>query len=89
MYPGDVLNISHDLLVTALMVAAPAVLTSLLVGLTVSVLQTLTSIQEQTLTFVPRILAVSIALIIALPWMLQVLMNFSTRMFALAAEAAP
>ncbi|MCA9265424.1 MAG: flagellar biosynthetic protein FliQ, partial [Planctomycetales bacterium] len=50
MYPGDVLNISHDLLVTALMVAAPAVLTSLLVGLTVSVLQTLTSIQEQTLT---------------------------------------
>lgn len=86
MVPSDVLAISHDLMKTAMLIAAPAVITSLIVGLLVSILQTLTSIQEQTLSFVPRIVAVSIAILVALPWMLQLMINFCVRMMNLAAE---
>lgn len=79
----------RDLMVTAALLAAPAVLTSLFVGLLVSMLQTVTSIQEQTLSFVPRMLAVGVVLAVTVPWTIQVLTNFSTRMWTYAAGAGP
>lgn len=86
MSSSDVLIISNDLMWTALLLAAPAVITSLVVGLFISVLQTLTSIQEQTLSFVPRIVVVSLVMLITLPWSLQVAIGFSIRMMAMAAK---
>jgi flagellar biosynthetic protein FliQ len=58
-------------LTTGLMVAAPIVVTALVVGTIVSLLQTVTSIQEQTLSFVPKLLACGLCLWIMAPWMLQ------------------
>ncbi len=83
---SQILSVARDLLVSTLLIAAPAVITSLVIGLTVSVLQTLTSIQEQTLNFVPRIVAVGVVLMLATPWMLRVLTQFTINMFTMAAQ---
>ncbi|HZN12036.1 MAG TPA: flagellar biosynthesis protein FliQ [Blastocatellia bacterium] len=66
-----------------LLLAAPALLASLLVGLLVSLLQALTQVQEQTLTFVPKIIATFLALIIAANWMLGRLLAFTQHIFDL------
>jgi len=58
-------------LTTGLMVAAPIVVTALVVGTVVSLLQTVTSIQEQTLSFVPKLLACAFCLWLMAPWMLE------------------
>ncbi len=61
----------------ALMLAAPMLLTGLVVGLLVSIFQTATSINEMTMTFVPKMLAVGIAILLFFPWMLQLLTDFT------------
>jgi flagellar biosynthetic protein FliQ len=81
-----VVQIGRDVLFTAMLLALPTVLVSLIVGLLISIFQTITSIQEQTLSFAPRILAVGVALVFTMPWTLQVLVNFTTRMFWLISE---
>lgn len=83
----EVVQIGRELLMTALIVAMPSVLVSLAVGLVVSIFQTMTSIQEQTLNFVPRIIAVGLVLIVTLPWTLKMLVNFTYRMLWRMAEA--
>ena len=60
--------------------AGPPVFISLLVGLAVSIFQTVTSVQEQTLSFAPRIVAVGVVLVVALPWMLTLTSAFTMRM---------
>ncbi len=80
--------IARDLLTTAMLLSLPAVGASLLVGLLVSVLQTITSIQEQTLSFAPRLIAVGVVVLVTLPWSLQVVNGFTLRMIARFAEAA-
>jgi len=82
----EVTEIGRDLLMTAMWLAGPIVLTSLLVGLGISLLQTLTSIQEQTLSFAPRIVAVGAMLLLLLPWMLQMTSSFTMRMMMRVAE---
>ena len=89
MSPAELIQVGRELLLTALLLSAPAVLVSLLVGLAISIFQALTSIQEQTLNFAPRIVAVSVVLIVSLPWSLQMLSTFAQRMFYLAAKAGP
>ena len=86
MHSTQIVTVGRELLITAIMLAAPTLLVSLFVGLIVSVFQALTSIQEQTLNFAPRILAVAVVLIITLPWMLNVLVHFTQRMFLVAVE---
>lgn len=71
------LNIARDALTTALLVAAPALVLSLVVGVGISILQATTQIQEQTLTFVPKIIAVMLAILLLGRWMLGVLLQFS------------
>jgi flagellar biosynthetic protein FliQ len=88
MTTTEVLAIARDLLMTALLLSLPAVGASLLVGLLVSVLQTMTSIQEQTLSFAPRLVAVGLISLLALPWSLQVVNGFTLRMITRLAEAA-
>lgn len=81
----QVTEIGRDLLYTALLLALPTLAASLLVGLTISILQTITSIQEQTLSFVPRLLAVGLVLVVAMPWTMQIAIHFTMRMLERAA----
>ena len=67
-------------------VALPTLAASLLVGLVISVFQAVTSIQEQTLTFVPRLIIVGVVLVLTMPWALEVAIQFTVRMLGLAAE---
>jgi flagellar biosynthetic protein FliQ len=79
MEMNDAIMIGRDLMFTALLLVAPIVVVSLVVGLFISIAQTITSIQEQTLTFAPRIVAVVAIIILLTPWYLTVLTNFTTR----------
>jgi len=74
-------QIGKDALKTALMVAGPALLVSLVVGLMVSIFQVVTSLQDQTIAFVPKVIAVMLVVAISFPWMVQVMSRFTTRMF--------
>jgi len=69
----EVLDVAHDAIVTLVLVAAPLMLVGLIVGVAVSLLQALTQIQETTLVFVPKILAIFLAMLIALPFMADAL----------------
>jgi flagellar biosynthetic protein FliQ len=75
-----IVEIGQDLLVTVLWLSGPAILASLIVGLVISLMQTVTSIQEQTLSFAPRIVAVGVVMLLTLPWMLQQSTAFTMRM---------
>jgi len=76
-----VIALARDAMMTLVMVGAPVILASLGVGLLVSIVQATTQIQEQTLTFVPKILAVLAVLAFMGPWMLRTLMDFTLRLF--------
>ena len=88
MSAADVMAIARDLVMTAMLLSLPAVGASLLVGLVVSILQTVTSVQEQTLSFAPRLVAVGAIIVLTLPWSLQVAQGFTIRMVDRFAEAA-
>lgn len=77
-----VLDIMKDAFFTILLVAGPTLLIALLVGLTISIFQATTQIQEQTLTFVPKILAVFLSIIIFGNFMLNTLIGFFNRTLA-------
>ena len=78
----DVTQIMSSGLYTIVISAAPVLLVSLAVGLIVSIFQTVTSIQEQTLTFVPKLLAIFAALIILGHWMLNNMVNYLTNLWS-------
>ncbi len=79
---GDIITIAKEAIYTIIISGAPLLLISLVVGLVISIFQTVTSIQEQTLTFVPKILAVFVGLMLIGPWMMDVLSNFMTRLWS-------
>ncbi len=68
------------LMTTAVALATPILLTAMIVGLAVSLFQSVTSIQEQTLTFVPKVLAIVALLILLMPWMLRTMVEFAAGM---------
>ena len=78
---GDIITIAKESIYTIIITAAPLLLISLIVGLVISIFQTVTSIQEQTLTFVPKIVAVFLGIMIFGSWMLDVLSGFMTRLW--------
>ena len=80
MNERDVLDILRESLTIALMVGAPAMLTALLVGVTVSLFQALTQLQESTIAFVPKIIAVFLSLMLFMPFMLRTLSEFTMRL---------
>ena len=82
MDAGVVMDIASNAMVTAIMVAAPVLLVSIVVGLAVSIFQATTHIQEQTLTFVPKVLAIVGVLILFGPWMITVLTTFITDLYS-------
>lgn len=82
MTVDDVTLITRETLYTIIMTAAPVLLVSLVVGLIVSIFQTVTSIQEQTLTFVPKILAIFVSLMVMGHWMLNNMSTFMTDLWS-------
>ena len=82
MTEAEVIAIGRDALMTVLLVAGPMIGLGLVVGLVVSIFQATTQIQEQTLSFVPKIVAVLVAGVIFGPWMLRTLLDFSIELIA-------
>jgi flagellar biosynthesis protein FliQ len=81
MTPDMVTEIGRQAIETTLLVSAPILGLCLVVGLAVSVLQAMTQLNEATLTFVPKVLAVFAGVLVFLPWMLGVLTSFMTQLF--------
>lgn len=75
-------DMAREALFLIIRTALPVLLVSLIVGLTISIFQTVTSIQEQTLTFVPKIICVFTALVIFGPWMMNSMVEFMTRLWS-------
>ena len=82
----EILELNRDLFYTAFMVALPALAVSLVVGLLVSVFQTVTSLQDQTISYVPKILLVGLAIVLTMAFSLQQAVEFTRRMISHAAE---
>ena len=79
-------TVIQDMMLTTLLVSAPALLVSLVVGLVIAVFQAATQINEQTLTFVPKIVAVFGIFAALFPWMMQLMMEFSGRVMEIVAS---
>jgi len=79
--PEFVVDLGQNAVRTVLMIAAPMLLSGLVVGLMVSIFQAATQINEQTMTFIPKIVAVLVSLIIAAPWIIQVMISFTNNVF--------
>lgn len=74
-------QISKQTFETVLMVGGPVLIASLVVGIVISFFQAMTQLQEATITFVPKIIAVFLTLLIALPWMVKVMVSFTKDIF--------
>ena len=78
-----IIGVARDSIFTTLMVSAPMLFLALIVGLSISILQSITQIQEMTLTFIPKIIAVALALIVFLPWMITTIVSFANQLFSI------
>ncbi len=76
-----IVDLARQAVMLALLIAGPMLLVEIGVGLVVSIFQAVTSIQEQTLSFVPKLLAVTGVFIVALPWMIQQMVRYATELF--------
>jgi flagellar biosynthesis protein FliQ len=81
MSPETVMTIGSRALEITMMLAAPLLLVALITGLLVSAVQAATQINEMTLSFIPKLIAISVALMVAGPWMLKVLISYTRELF--------
>lgn len=81
MTPESVINIVQQAVQVAILVSAPMLLSGLVVGLLVSVFQAATSINEMTLSFIPKLLVTFIVMVVAGPWMLELMVDYMRRLF--------
>ena len=81
MESADIIHVTREGIWVLMLVSAPMMITALVVGLAVSLVQALTQIQESTLTFVPKLAAMMIVMMFALPFMLQSLQDFGNEIF--------
>lgn len=81
MEQAMVIKLAKDALQITLMVSGPMVLAALIVGVSVSIMQVVTSIQDMTLTFIPKIITVFIVFIIAFPWIMHMMIAYTSRLF--------
>ena len=80
MTPETVISIGQQALWVTMMIAGPLLLSALAVGLLVGMFQAATQINEMTLSFIPKLLVLVLALVVAGPWMLTVIMNFTKQL---------
>jgi flagellar biosynthetic protein FliQ len=76
-----VLSIGRDAIWTTVLLASPLLIAALVVGLVVSIFQAVTQINEATLTFIPKMLAIVVMMIVLAPWMTQILTSYTTELF--------
>ena len=81
MTPETVLDVGRQALYMTMLLAGPLLLSALAVGLLIGVFQAATQIQEMTLSFIPKLIALVFALLLAGPWMLNLLVDFTSRLF--------
>ena len=81
MSADDVVVLGRDAMIITLLISAPMLLSGLVIGLIISVFQSVTQIQEITLSFVPKILVVFVAFVVFLPWMIDLVMGFVQPLF--------
>jgi flagellar biosynthetic protein FliQ len=81
MTEAAVLEVGREALWVVIIIGAPAMIAGLLVGLVIALFQALTTIQEMTLTFVPKILAIFVSIVLFLPFMMTTLIEFSRELF--------
>ncbi|WP_251860475.1 flagellar biosynthesis protein FliQ [Clostridium sp. Marseille-Q2269] len=86
MSENMVIGIIKDAIQTGLLISAPILIVSILVGLIISIFQATTQIQEQTLTFVPKLIAVAIIGLLTGSWMLHQLLAFTERIFGIITQ---
>ncbi len=76
------IDLTREAMMMCLMIGAPVLVVGMVVGLLIGFLQALTQVQDQTVSFVPKLLAMAVALAFTLPWILQKLIGYSTELFA-------
>ena len=81
MTPEFVTGMAKETIEVILMISAPVLIAGMIVGLAVSVFQAVTQIQEMTLAFVPKIIVVFIVLLALSPWMMEIMLNYTSRIF--------
>jgi flagellar biosynthetic protein FliQ len=81
MSDAEVLTLLQRALETLMWIAGPMLAVAILVGVVVSLIQTLTSIQDQTFSFAPRVVAMLVVFLISLPWAIRILVTFTTDLF--------
>lgn len=82
MTPENVMDIAHSMLAVTVMMAAPLLLTALVTGLLIGMLQAATQINEATLSFIPKLLVLVLALFVSGPWLLRTLIDFTRNLYA-------
>ena len=82
MTPENVMDLAHSTLLVTSMIAAPLLLTALITGLVIGMLQAATQINESTLSFIPKLLLLVLTLFVAGPWILRVLTDFTHDLYA-------
>lgn len=81
MTPEYIVDVAKRALEVTILVSAPMLGMGLVIGVAVSIFQAVTSIQEMTLSFIPKILGVMVAIVVFFPWMMQVLISFTAEIF--------
>jgi flagellar biosynthetic protein FliQ len=81
MLTDQLIDVTRQTLTLMLLLSSPVLVAGLAVGLFISVMQAVTQIQEQTLTFVPKLIAMVLVAIVAMPWLVSKLLTFSAEMF--------
>jgi flagellar biosynthetic protein FliQ len=85
---GNMMELMADAFMTALTMAGPLLLISVLVGLVIAILQAATQVHEQTLTFVPKLIAIGLVLLLLGPWMIAQITDYTERLFEFIATYA-
>lgn len=81
MDPQDAVDLVHEGLMLALTISAPVLAVGMIVGLAIALIQALTQVQEQTMTFVPKLLAMLLMISLTLPWLLGRLVDYARQVF--------
>lgn len=81
MEQATVITLAKNALQVTLMVSGPMLIASLIMGIAISVLQVVTSIQDMTLTFIPKIIVVFIVFLFSFPWIMHTMISYATRLF--------
>lgn len=79
-------DIAMQMMWIAILLSMPVLLTSLVIGVSISLVQTVTSVQEMTLTFVPKLMAVMAVTLLMLPWMIQLLVEYTEDLWGMMSE---